>query len=172
MPTKRPMTSTEAIRDVLERAGALDEAPRPLPLTTRLRRRLPRTPRRRAGAKRSSLLAVAVLASSAPALPEDAHAEDFRATWASWYGPGFFGNRLACGGTLSWGTRGVAHRTMACGRRLRVCARRCATATVIDRGPFVDTAVREFDVTQALKGAIGLRVGPNGAGRLFVRSAD
>ena len=33
-----------------------------------------------------------------------------RATTASWYGPGLFGNRPACGQTLTPGLRGVAHK--------------------------------------------------------------
>lgn len=72
---------------------------------------------------------------------------------ASWYGPGLYGNRTACGQTLTPGLPGVAHKTLACGTRLLLCAARCATATVIDRGPYV--AGREFDLTAATKGAIG-----------------
>jgi hypothetical protein len=70
-------------------------------------------------------------------------------SWASWYGPGLYGNHLACGGTLTTGTYGVAHKTLPCGSRLVVCFhRRCTRVRVVDRGPFV--AGREFDLTGAV----------------------
>src|SRR5690349_17548594 len=34
---------------------------------------------------------------------------------ASWYGPGFFGNRTSCGQTLTEDVVGVAHRSLPCG---------------------------------------------------------
>jgi rare lipoprotein A (peptidoglycan hydrolase) len=54
---------------------------------------------------------------------------------ASWYGPGFYGNRTACGLTLTTSSNWVAHKTMACGTRLLICAARCARSFVGDRGP-------------------------------------
>lgn len=77
-----------------------------------------------------------------------------RATTASWYGPGLFGNRTACGQTLTTGLRGVAHKHLPCGTKLTVRFRgRSTHATVVDRGPF--HAGREFDLTQATARAIG-----------------
>jgi hypothetical protein len=77
---------------------------------------------------------------------------------ASWYGPGLYGNHLGCGGTLTTGTYGVAHKSMACGTRLVVCFhRRCTRVRVVDRGPFV--AGREFDLT----GAVAMHLRFNGA---------
>lgn len=76
-----------------------------------------------------------------------------RPALASWYGPGLWGNPLGCGGTLWQWKRGLAHKTLRCGTRVRVCARRCRTARVIDRGPYVGS--REFDLTQAFAGAVG-----------------
>jgi peptidoglycan lytic transglycosylase len=77
----------------------------------------------------------------------------FRPAMASWYGPGFYGGHLACGGTLGVGTLGVAHKTLPCGTKITLRYRghtvRCA---VIDRGPFV--AGREFDLTGATKAAL------------------
>jgi rare lipoprotein A (peptidoglycan hydrolase) len=68
---------------------------------------------------------------------------------ASWYGPGLYGNRLGCGGRLTTGTVGVAHRYLRCGTRLTVCyRRRCSRATVVDRGPYVYG--RDFDLTARL----------------------
>lgn len=73
---------------------------------------------------------------------------------ASWYGPGFYGHTMACGGTLTEGTNGVANKTMACGTQLRVCYNgRCAETSVVDRGPYV--AGREFDLTGWLASTLG-----------------
>ena len=86
-----------------------------------------------------------------------------RATVASWYGPGLFGNRTACGQTLTPGLRGVAHKSLPCGTKITVRFRgRSTRATVVDRGPF--HAGREFDLTQATARAIGF----NQVGRVWV----
>jgi rare lipoprotein A len=56
---------------------------------------------------------------------------------ATWYGPGFWGNRTACGTTLTPTTLGVAHRRLPCGTQVTFTyAGLSVTATVIDRGPF------------------------------------
>lgn len=69
---------------------------------------------------------------------------------ASWYGPGLYGNRMACGGRLRPGTVGVAHRTLPCGRRLRIIRHgRVARVRVIDRGPY--NYSRTFDLTGPVK---------------------
>src|SRR4051794_8984745 len=36
----------------------------------------------------------------------------------SWYGPGFYGHRTACGQTLTRGLIGVAHKTLPCGTKI------------------------------------------------------
>ena len=71
----------------------------------------------------------------------------YREALASWYGPGLYGNHLACGGTLSPSRLGVANKWLPCGSRvtLRV-GRRTLRVPVIDRGPFV--AGLEFDLTE------------------------
>ena len=72
---------------------------------------------------------------------------------ASWYGPGLYGNRTACGQTLSSGIKGVAHRYLPCGTKVRFFYRgRTVTATVIDRGPF--SGSRSWDLTPATKAAL------------------
>lgn len=79
-----------------------------------------------------------------------------RSAVASWYGPGLFGNRTACGQTLTRGLRGVAHKSLPCGTKLTVKFRgRTTRATVVDRGPF--HASREFDLTYATATALGFR---------------
>lgn len=42
---------------------------------------------------------------------------------------------------------GVAHRSLPCGTRLVICARRCVVATVQDRGPFGATDGKRYKVT-------------------------
>jgi rare lipoprotein A len=78
----------------------------------------------------------------------------YHASQASWYGPGLYGNPLGCGGRLYAGTWGVAHKTLPCGTLIRVCMRRCTTARVIDRGPYVGH--RELDLTKPVADRIGL----------------
>lgn len=75
-------------------------------------------------------------------------------SWASWYGPGLYGNNLGCGGILTTHTWGVANKTLPCGTRLTLCYKRCTTVTVIDRGPYV--AGRDFDLTYPVKSYIGM----------------
>jgi rare lipoprotein A len=72
----------------------------------------------------------------------------YRWAYASWYGPGLYGNPLGCGGTLHPGRLGVAHRTLPCGSKLTLRHRgRTVRVRVIDRGPYVGG--REFDLTEA-----------------------
>lgn len=57
---------------------------------------------------------------------------------ATWYGPGLYGNGMACGGKLRKGTWGVAHKTLPCGAKVAIAhAGRIVIAPVVDRGPFV-----------------------------------
>ncbi len=73
---------------------------------------------------------------------------------ASWYGPGFFGNRTACGITYAPEIVGVAHRTLPCGTRIRLTSPAGVTLVVpvIDRGPYV--AGRALDLSYATKIAL------------------
>ncbi len=74
----------------------------------------------------------------------------FRRALASWYGPGLYGGSLACGGTLSPGTLGVAHKRLPCGTRVTFHHRgRTVRVPVVDRGPYV--GAREYDLTAATK---------------------
>jgi hypothetical protein len=75
----------------------------------------------------------------------------FRLAQASWYGGG---GPLACGGSLTSSTFGVANKTLPCGTMVTLRYEgRSLRVPVIDRGPFV--AGREFDLTQATKEALG-----------------
>jgi rare lipoprotein A (peptidoglycan hydrolase) len=58
----------------------------------------------------------------------------------SWYGPGMYGWRTACGVTLTKTVRGVASRTLPCGTLVTFrsgSSGRSVTVPVIDRGPYV-----------------------------------
>lgn len=76
---------------------------------------------------------------------------------ASWYGPGFYGKPMACGGAMSANDDSVANKELPCGTKLRICLSRCTTAVVRDRGPFIPG--RTFDLTPGVKAAIGMTGG-------------
>ena len=66
---------------------------------------------------------------------------------ATWYGPGLYGNELACGGKLTPNTFGVAHKTLPCGTKVAIAhGGRIVIAPVVDRGPFVKGV--EYDLTK------------------------
>ena len=59
---------------------------------------------------------------------------------ASWYGPGFYGNRTANGEVYKPGTMTAAHRTLPFGTKVRVTNLlngRTAVIRINDRGPFI-----------------------------------
>ncbi len=67
------------------------------------------------------------------------------------------GARVACGGALNEGALTAAHRTLACGTRVRVMdpvSRRSVVVTINDRGPFVRGRI--IDLTPAAAESIGL----------------
>jgi rare lipoprotein A (peptidoglycan hydrolase) len=78
----------------------------------------------------------------------DSMVHSLKKTEASWYGPGLYGNGVACGGTLRPGTIGVAHKTLPCGSKVLVGYHgRFLMTKVIDRGPYVKG--RALDLTYA-----------------------
>jgi rare lipoprotein A len=75
----------------------------------------------------------------------------YRLAEASWYGGG---GGLACGGSLTSSTMGVANKTLPCGTLVTLrYGGHVVRVPVVDRGPFV--AGREFDLTEATKRALG-----------------
>ena len=82
---------------------------------------------------------------------------------ASWYGPGFYENRLPCWQWLQANglpiqflpdTWGVAHKTLPCGTTLRLThGANTITVPVVDRGPYI--AGRELDLSPRVKAALG-----------------
>jgi rare lipoprotein A len=78
----------------------------------------------------------------------------YRTAYASWYGPGLYGNRTGCGGTLDAGRLGVAHKSLPCGTMVTFKhGRREVRVPVIDRGPYVGG--REYDLTAATAQRLG-----------------
>ena len=78
----------------------------------------------------------------------------YRRALASWYGPGLYGGHLACGGTLTPGTLGVANKSLPCGTKVTLHYKgRTVRVPVIDRGPYV--GAREFYLTAATKAKLG-----------------
>jgi len=76
---------------------------------------------------------------------------------ASWYGPGFYGKRTACGKRLNRATTGVANRTLACGTQVAIrYAGRSIVVQVIDRGPFSRGV--QWDLTSATAKKLGMKV--------------
>jgi len=74
----------------------------------------------------------------------------------SWYGPGFYGRRTACGYAFTQTLIGVAHRTLPCGALVTFrnpANGRQVTAPVVDRGPYVSG--RTWDMSAGLCAALG-----------------
>ncbi len=75
----------------------------------------------------------------------------YRLAEASWYGGG---GSLACGGSLTSSTMGVANKTLPCGTLVTLrYGDRTVRVPVVDRGPYVEG--REYDLTEATKDALG-----------------
>lgn len=81
-------------------------------------------------------------------------ASRMRNNLATWYGPGFWGNRTACGQTLKTTTVGVAHKKLPCGTKVTFAYRgRWVRAKVIDRGPY--NGAYKWDLTRKLAKRLG-----------------
>ena len=75
---------------------------------------------------------------------------------ATFYGPGFWGKRTACGQKLERSTLGVANRTLPCGTQVALEYNgRMITVPVIDRGPYGTGA--DWDLTEATASALGMQ---------------
>lgn len=121
----------------------------------------------------TTLLALALLATAAPAsgatgatsAPAATSAKKVRSVGlATWFGPGFFGNRTACGQVLVPGLVGVAHRTLPCGTLVRVSYHgRALVLPVVDRGPY--TTGVDWDLTEGAALALGV----DGTARIHTR---
>ncbi|ATW62720.1 rare lipoprotein A-like protein [Synechococcus phage S-CBWM1] len=78
-------------------------------------------------------------------------------TRASWYGPGFYGNRTANGEIYSGTGMTAAHKYLPFGTRLRVTNHRNGRSVVVrinDRGPYVSG--RGIDLSERAARALGI----------------
>jgi len=93
--------------------------------------------------------------SSAPATAPTRRAAH-RASIATWFGPGFYGRRTACGQLLTPAVVGVANRTLPCGTLVSLSYRgRAVTVPVIDRGPYANGA--DWDLTSQAALLLGVQ---------------
>jgi rare lipoprotein A (peptidoglycan hydrolase) len=79
-----------------------------------------------------------------------------RAQVATWFGPGFYGQKTACGQTMSPVIVGVASRTLPCGALVLVNYRgHRLTVPVIDRGPYANNGAM-WDLTWGAASALAI----------------
>jgi rare lipoprotein A (peptidoglycan hydrolase) len=75
---------------------------------------------------------------------------------ATWFGPGFYGKKTACGQTLTPGVVGVANRTLPCGTLVQVTyGGHTLTVPVLDRGPYSQIGA-DWDLTAGAAEALGI----------------
>lgn len=80
---------------------------------------------------------------------------------ATWYGPGLYGRRTACGQVLRPDTVGVAHRDLPCGTAVKLVYHgRVIVTHVIDRGPY--SRGNSWDLTNGARRALRF----NGSSRI------
>tara|TARA_B100002051_G_C16743053_1_gene645582 strand:- start:1686 stop:2252 length:567 start_codon:yes stop_codon:yes gene_type:complete len=94
---------------------------------------------------------------SAPSKPRPAAVVRVITGEASWYGPGFYGNRTANGEVFRPGTMTAAHRHLPFGTKVRVTNLwngRSAVIRINDRGPFIGHRV--IDLAHGAASHLGL----------------
>jgi rare lipoprotein A len=105
------------------------------------------------GSAQASPGGASAITATAPDEGQELVFSPFRSAGASWYGPGLYGNKTACGQTLRATTIGVAHRNLPCGTMVKfVYQGHAVVAPVIDRGPYVKG--RAWDLTAAASEAL------------------
>ena len=86
---------------------------------------------------------------------QQARTADYRSARATWYGPGLYGNKMACGATLRHRTLGVAHKRLPCGTKVALRYRgNTVVVPVIDRGPYSRGV--SYDLTEATARKLGM----------------
>src|SRR3954469_4671641 len=87
---------------------------------------------------------------------QQARSADYKPATATWYGPGLYGNKLACGGKLTHHTLGVAHKRLPCGTQVAIKYQgHTIVVPVIDRGPYSRGV--SYDLTEPTARKLGMR---------------
>jgi hypothetical protein len=108
----------------------------------------------------------AMAANASPELSITIH----RPAIATWYGPGFYGHRTACGVRMTPTLLGVAHKKLKCGTKVAVLYKgRRIDVPVVDRGPFRRGTA--YDLTAATAQALGFEH-TDRLGAVRLRAAD
>lgn len=103
------------------------------------------------------VLAGASTAADAPSSSAPRTVVVYKPSIATWYGPGFYGHKTACGERLTRTMLGVAHKRLRCGTQVQVSYRgHTMVVPVIDRGPFAHHA--SWDLTAATAKQLGMKV--------------
>jgi rare lipoprotein A len=108
-----------------------------------------------AGAQVSAAMATTGGASAPRATPAGTPVKTHtKAQIATWFGPGFYGQKTACGQTMSPVIVGVASRTLPCGTLVLVNYKgHRLTIPVIDRGPYANNGAT-WDLTWGAASAL------------------
>ena len=78
----------------------------------------------------------------------------FKPGMATWYGPGLYGSKTACGQVLTKDLVGVAHKSLPCGTMVEIAYGGASIVVpVVDRGPFVKGMA--WDLTSAAAEQLG-----------------
>ena len=103
------------------------------------------------------VLAGASSASNTPSSSAPRTVVVYKSSIATWYGPGFYGKRTACGKRLTRRLVGVANRHLRCGTQVQLSYHgHTLVAPVVDRGPYAHRA--QWDLTAAAAKQLGFKV--------------
>ena len=109
----------------------------------------------RAGQLQLRVISAGVASTSSVTATPQVTLSVYKPVVATWYGPGFYGNRTACGEKLTRSIVGVADRTLPCGTPVSISYNgQTLTLPVIDRGPYANSAT--LDLTSAAAEELGL----------------
>lgn len=99
--------------------------------------------------------ATRVAAASADGSVEGRALTLYRRARVTWYGPGFYGRKTACGKRMSTKLLGVANKSLPCGTLVELYNEgNVVTVPVVDRGPFRKGT--SYDLTSATAKALGV----------------
>ena len=103
-----------------------------------------------------SLVVAAAQATTGGTAPAPSPAKVHPSGVATWFGPGFYGKKTACGQTMTPAVIGVANRTLPCGTLVKVSyAGHALVIPVLDRGPYGHNGA-DWDLTAGAATALGI----------------